>query len=405
MTTVKLAKQARKFGEFYVPRFEIHAQGAAVDEAVIRDVTQVTYKDSIKEIDSFELTVGNWNSLTRTFKYIGSETAKTLSPASPEALRYKLFEPGAREFELRLGYGSTLTLMTRGSVTTMEPSFPASGPPTLTVRALNVLHRLRDKPRSQHWNGKRDSEIAASIKTLTDPATQRKLKVRVRKDARTAELPIDYVAQDNQTDIDFLFQRARNAGYVVYVDSETKANGQVEDFLYFGPSDAKHPRAVDVTYELEWGISLMDFKPTLSTAKQVKSVEVRSWNRQTNRAIRAKVDLKSPDIKVNADLLPLLTQPGAQPREEVVANEPQPTPQQAQRRALALLSDRLKEMVTAQGTTVGLPDLRAGQKVRIKGVGSRFSGVYFVTDTTHTIADAGYTTRFSARREEPLPKG
>lgn len=404
MATMKLARQAKAFGEFYVPRFEVHAQGAAVDEAVIRDVTQVTYKDSIKEIDSFELTVGNWNSLTRTFKYIGSETEKTLSPASPEALRYKLFEPGAREFELRMGYGSTLTLMTRGGVTTMEPNFPASGPPTLTVRALNVLHRLRDKQRSQHWNDKRDSDIAKSIKTLTDPATQRKLKIRVSKTALSDEVPIEYVAQDNQYDIDFLFVRARNAGYVLYVDSEKKANGQVEDFLYFGPSDDKQPR-VEVTYELEWGISLMDFKPTLSTAKQVKSVEVRSWNRQTNRAIRAKVDLKNPAIKVNADLLPLLTQPGAQPREEVVANEPQATPQQAQRRALALLSDRLKEMVTAQGTTVGLPDLRAGQKIRIKGVGSRFSGVYFVTDTTHTIADAGYTTRFTARREEPLPKG
>jgi phage protein D len=58
--------------------------------------------------------------------------------------------------------------------------------------------------------------------------------------------------------------------------------------------------------------------------------------------------------------------------------------------------------VTAQGTTVGLPDLRAGQRVRIKGVGSHFSGTYFVTDTTHTITDAGYTTHFSARREDRL---
>ena len=108
---------------------------------------------------------------------------------------------------------------------------------------------------------------------------------------------------------------------------------------------------------------------------------------------------------MNRDLLPLLTQPGKQPREEVVSNEPQPTPQQAERRALAILSDRLKEMVTAQGTTVGLPDLRAGQRVLIKGVGKQFSGIYFVTDTTHTIADSGYTTSFSARREAALPKG
>jgi len=136
----------------------------------------------------------------------------------------------------------------------------------------------------------------------------------------------------------------------------------------------------------------------------VKSVEVRSWDRQTNKAIRTIVDLNHSRIQANHDLLPLLTQPGCQPREEVVSNEPQPTPRQAERRALAILSDRLKEMVTAQGTTVGLPDLRAGQRVQVKGVGKRFSGTYFVTDTTHTLADSGYTTRFSARREDQLAK-
>ncbi|MDH4165491.1 MAG: hypothetical protein OEY13_14465 [Gammaproteobacteria bacterium] len=402
MTTVTLAQEARSVGEFYVPRFEVHAIGASAPDVLIRDVTQVTYKDSLKEIDSFELTVGNWDSHARQFKYIGSENAKTLSPASPEARRYKLFEPGAREFELKLGYGGKLTTMTRGSVTTIEPTFPATGPSTLTVRALNVLHRLRDKQRSQHWTNKRDSEIARGIKTLTDPATQRKVKVRISNAALSKEKRLEYVAQDNQYDVDFLFLRARNAGYVVFVDSEESANGKVEEFLYFGPSDERHPRQRDVTYELAWGVALIDFKPTLSTTRQVRSVEVRSMDMQTGKVIKAKVDLKHPDLRTNRDLLPLLTAPGAQPRDEVVTNEPQPTPQQAERRALAILSDRLKEIVTAQGTTIGLPDLRAGRRVRIKGVGARFSGTYFVTETTHTLNDSGYTTRFSARREEPL---
>jgi phage protein D len=402
MPAMTVMDQAREFGDFYVPRFEIKVAGVALDQSFVRDVTQVTYKDNIKEIDSFEITVSNWDAQQLRFKYVGAETTATLSPGSPLAQRYKLFEPCAHDFELRLGYGAKLTSMTQGSVTTLEPTFPAGGPPTLTVRALNVLHRLRDKQRSQHWLNKKESDIAKSIKTLNDPATSRKLSVRVSDQALSKEQPLDYVAQDNQYDIDFLFTRARLAGYVVFVDVETKANGQTEQFLYFGPSDDKHPRVRDVTYELEWGKSLVDFNPVLSTAHQVKSVEVRSWNRQTNRAIRAKVDLKDPGIKVNDDLLGLLSQPGCQPREEVVANEPQPTPQQAERRARAILSDRLKEMVTAQGTTVGLPDLRAGQRIKVTGVGSRFSGTYFVTDTTHTLSDAGYSTRFSARREEPL---
>ena len=41
----------------------------------------------------------------------------------------------------------------------------------------------------------------------------------------------------------------------------------------------------------------------------------------------------------------------------------------------------------------------------VLGVGSRFSGVYFITDTTHTIDDRGYTTRFNARRESDAQGG
>ena len=61
MPVMTLAQQAPDFGEFYVPRFEVHAAGAALPESVVRDVTQVTYHDNIKEIDSFEITVGNWD--------------------------------------------------------------------------------------------------------------------------------------------------------------------------------------------------------------------------------------------------------------------------------------------------------------------------------------------------------
>ena len=49
-----------------------------------------------------------------------------------------------------------------------------------------------------------------------------------------------------------------------------------------------------------------------------------------------------------------------------------------------------------------LVEVRAGSYVVIGGLGkdSRFNGRYFVTKTTHTIGSGGYTTSFSARRED-----
>jgi phage protein D len=65
------------------------------------------------------------------------------------------------------------------------------------------------------------------------------------------------------------------------------------------------------------------------------------------------------------------------------------------------MTDRLKQMVTADGTTIGLPELRAGSVVEIGSLGSRLNGRYFVEKTTHSFSDAGYTTKFTARRESP----
>ncbi|MEO8654470.1 MAG: hypothetical protein ABI409_10135, partial [Ramlibacter sp.] len=221
---------------------------------------------------------------------------------------------------------------------------------------------------------------------------------------------------DNQFDIDFLLIEARKLGYVVYVDLEPQGR-TAREVLYFGPPDERHPGVPDVRYELRWGISLIDFSPKLSTASQVSGVEIRGWNRSTNRAIRPRVttndsDLRRHGITTNVDLLPLVQRRDTlglplgtcREREEVIVNEPQFTLQQAERRAAAKMTERLAQLVEATGTTIGLPHLRAGQRVVIDDVGRRFRGVYFITRTTHTINDSGYTTKFTAHREAALPR-
>jgi phage protein D len=201
-------------------------------------------------------------------------------------------------------------------------------------------------------------------------------------------------------DIEFLLSRAHVRGYVVVVREHEKKGGKgTEQRLYFGPSLQAGTR--DVTFELSWGKSLIEFKPTLTTANQVKSVTVHGWNRSTKKPIAKTVTIDDARLKNNRDLHDFLKR--GEPREEIVVNEPVFTEAQAHERALAILSDRQKEMVTATGSTVGLPDLRAGRKLVLSGLGARFSGVYFVSETTHTIGAGGYTTRFTARREDSSP--
>jgi phage protein D len=406
MPAVTVLQAAERFHDFYVPRFEITASGAGLDPAVLRDVTQVTYNDSISEIDSFDITVGNWDPALHRFKYTGAETSVMGATAIE-----RLFNPDAGEFELKLGYGSELSTLVRGSTTSLEPTFPSSGASTLTVRLLNVLHRLRTKQNRDAWPNRRVPRAQAKISCIAQDVGARTvdgcrfpLPIRISESALRSEPLLDHLAQDNQFDIDFLLLQARQFGYVVYVDQEPIGRGRTREVLYFGPSDARHPGVPDVSYELEWGKSLIDFTPKLSTANQVSAVEVRSWNRQTNRAINERIDIAQLDAPVNEDLQPLIRRTDkCREREHIAVTEPQFTPEQARRRATSLLSERLKQLVEANGTTVGLPDLRAGQRIQVRGLGARFSGVYFVTKTTHTINESGYLTKFTARREAPLP--
>jgi uncharacterized protein len=406
VSVVNLRQESLDQGHFRVPQFEVRVQGARLPRDVLRDVLQITYKDDLKEIDSFELQVSNWDATTRRCKYVGDETEQSLQGDSPDAQRFRLFEPCRKEVEVWMGYVGTsgLVLMMKGTFTTMEPNFPSGGAPTLTVRGLNVLHQLRRKQYSMTFANKTDSAIAKEIGQLTDTVKGKKRKrfpYPVVTDPNVDEKALVYVAQKNQYDIDFLFGRARRRGYVVFVsEGNQNARGAArEKHVYFGPSTADVAGLRDVTFELRWGASLIDFKPTLTTANQIKSVTVNGWDRNTRKPISETIDLDDPKLNVNGDLRQILN--ACDPREEFVVDEPVFTPAQAKERARAILLDRYKTMVKCSGTTVGLPDLRAGQRVKIAGTGVRFDGTYFVTGTTHTIGDRGYTTKFEARREEP----
>jgi phage protein D len=58
--------------------------------------------------------------------------------------------------------------------------------------------------------------------------------------------------------------------------------------------------------------------------------------------------------------------------------------------------------ITGPGTCIGRPDVRAGELVRIEGLGNRFSGDYAVTSAAHTFSPSmGYRTDFQVERRFP----
>jgi phage protein D len=376
---------------FYAPFFEVKLQNNPLPQNVVYDVMQVTYKDNVNEIDSFELTINNIDADTGRHKYEGALASSSSFQG--------IFDPGKR-IELWMGYrGNTdnKRKMLDGEITTLEPSFTESGSSTLAVRGQNVLYTLKKKQHSYSWgtarDQMRDSDIAEWIGNQPESRDRPGLGIPVRIDsqARNQESPQTFVFMNNQYDILFLLQRARIHSYSLFLELNEDTG---EQQLYFGPSENLR----DVTYKLEWGKSLIQIRPTLTTTNQVSQVTVRGWDRHAQRPIEVTVKWGDRGLEINDDQHAVAQ--AVQGREEVIADHPFHSRQEAEDYARRILLEQLKEMVKIAATTVGLPDLRAGRQLEIGGLGDRYNGSYFVTDTTHTINESGYRTTFNARREQ-----
>ncbi len=375
---------------FFAPHFEIRLRGQNLSRAVIRDVLDVTYSDSLDALDSFEFTLHDWDPVLRLPKYSSPYDESGALRTLPDGSDVPSFDPGA-QIELRLGYygPEEPKLMLTGQVVSITPSFPASGNPTLKVRALSLLYSLQRSQEVQPFENKKDSEIAEAI------GSDLGITVEIPPGQKAQEQVIPYIMVNNEYPIIFLMGRARRLGYDLYIKLPEDNGGAPT--LFFGRSATS-----GVTYELKWGESLVQFSPTVKTKGQIARVVVRGWNPLASgddRAITGEATLQDLNPQLpDPQLLSSIDSALAETFEAVV-DDPIESQQVADDKARGILADKLKDLITGKGNTVGLPDLRAGRAIVISGLGPRYNGNYLITRSTHKVGGSGYTTEFEARME------
>lgn len=355
--------------DFYVPAFTVKVGHKDLPKEVVFDVIQVTYKDSLKEVESFQITVNNWDADKRKFKYSDLD----------------LFAP-ENEVELSMGYKGDTRVMVQGKIKRLSPTFPAGGQPTLAIGGLGPRHDLRGKQESHVYEDMTDTEVAKEI------AGRLGVQLSTDPEASSKEERFPYLIQDNQLDIVFLTERARRIGYELYIDASSKGRK-----IYFGPSTKRNLPE----FELVYGKSLIQFAPSLDTSNQVYQVKVTGSDPVKKEPIEKTVTRSDISVTgLGCAVLQKKLEKAFRKKEEVVSDASVNSVQEATTLARELLQDNAKQMVKGSGSTVGVPELRAGTVLRIGGLDECFSGRYFVTGTTHTIGGKGYTTKFDCRLEE-----
>ncbi len=341
----------------HLPQFYIKVNGAAVSE-LYNDLGQVVVDDNLRLPDMFTLQIHD-----RQLNWVDGNTFQLGAE----------IEIGAR------GEANSEQRLLIGEVTALEPDYPVAGVPTLTVRGYDRAHRLHRGKKTRTFLQMTDSDIAAKIVQ----------EAGLQSDISSTSEVYEYVIQNNQTDFEFLDERARRIGFDVHVDDRT---------LIF-----KEPEEQGTPIELEWGNQLRSFRPRLTTSSQVKEVIVKSWDPRQKKEIvgRATRGRGAPRIGEDSPGGDVAQQAFGDAGTLVVVDRPVHTQAEADTLAQSIANQVTGSFIQAQGSCRGEPRLKAGTVIKLTALGNRFSGEYTVTNSTHVYStEQGYVTNFTIAGRE-----
>jgi phage protein D len=358
---------------YYAPDFKLLVEGEELNVDTRGDVLDIKVVMDMDNLTSFELTINNWDDEEFAFKHSDGPT----------------FDPGKR-VHVKLGYADKLVSMVTGKITTLTPRFPESGQPTLGVSGLDGMVLLRNrKPVAsdrRQWVNLADWEIVEQI------AARNRLRFEATKEGEKRDL----VVQRNLDDAQFVMERARRIDFDCFVSTDPLSG---KSTLHFErPTDARDKMASQF-FSFEWGSSLIQFSPTLTTARQVSKVVVRGWDPKAKKKIEgtaSKADL--PSTPKGGKSGPEIVESQFGDKHDVVVDAPVNSKEEADALAKSLLLKRAYDYITGSGQCIGLPDLRPGNNVELTGLGRRFSGTYYVKKVEHTFGSNGYHTQFDVRK-------
>ncbi|MBV9301602.1 MAG: phage late control D family protein [Acidobacteriaceae bacterium] len=356
---------------YFAPAFQVQVNNRELEADVSVNIEQVSVVSKPDTMDTFNMTLAN---PYPTMRWTHTKDAD-------------LFMEG-NSVKIAMGYGSTgeLQVLMEGEITGLSLTFPDSGVPTVTVNGHTLLHRLHGDKKATAFQKMTDKEIVQKI------ASDAGLEPQCDETGEQFE----YLMQANQTDWEFVKQRAARIHYEVLIKGKTLIFRRIQQ------TEAKVFKFVWGYAQAELGgpdtLPLKSFAPDMSALSQMQQVIVRGWNPATKQEIIGRAGKGSEDANMGSTTSAQVSEKLHKSRTHVQVNLPVATQAEADQRASAIYNQNAMKLVSGTAATIGVPDLKSGSRVTLSGLGPRFSGDYFVNEATHTIGNAGYSTSFTVKR-------
>ncbi len=253
-------------------------------------------------------------------------------------------------------------------ITALELEFDTGGTFTV-IRGYDPAHRLFRDRRTVSYVQMTASDIATQV------AKRASLKVG-KVDSTSTVFPV--VSQAGQSDWEILTQLARDTG-----SDLTVRNGA---FSFVAAASAGSPTS------LKFGEELIRFRSVLTSAQQVGKVEVRGWDVAEKRALVGSAPAKASTIDLPTVKPTDMANAFGNPT-YVSTDVPYRTQNEVDQAAKALADEKASAFAEFEGVARGNPDLKAGGKVSLEGLGAPFEGTYTITSARHRFdPTTGYTT-------------
>lgn len=357
---------------YFAPSFHVVVNGSRIRADVSAEIEQVQVVSKPDTLDTFSFTIAN---PLPKMRWTHTDDAD-------------LFREGS-SVKIALGYVDDMQDMIEGEITQISPSFPQSGIPTVAIEGHTLLHRLHGTHTTRTFQGVSDKDIVAKIAQ----------EANLQAEAEDTQIHYEYLIQPNQTDLEFLRERARRLHFEILVQGKK---------LIFRRSQEQKSKS----YTLVWAhaqkavamgsntIPLSTFHLQMNASKPATSVEARSYDPISKQAF---VSHAGPSDQTSA--MGGTTKGGdvtsaafKRERKHVHVVTPFGSPSECHEHAKASYNNQAMGLVSGTAETIGVPDLRGGQIITLLGVGRRFEGEYRIDEATHIIAGDGYKTTLSVKR-------
>jgi phage protein D len=362
---------------YFAPAFQVQINGTELNADISRNIEEVSVTSEKESMNTCSLTVAN--------AYPEMRWTHTSDAG--------LFKEGNSVVVL-MGYVDHLQEVFNGEITAVTATFPESGAPSVKVDAKTRLHWLQRDKKTKTFKSMTDKQIAEQVGQGAGLSVQ----------ADDAGIQYDYVMQHNQTDLEFLNERAKRIHFELLVEDRTLLFREAQE------TDSE-------SFTLVWGntqaglsggsttLPLRSFSPTINTSNQVKKVTVRGYDPKTKHEIVGEATTQDTTMGRTEDAGTATASAFNKSTEYVRVNAPVASQAEAVALAKAILNQRALTFVTGQAQTIGVPELQWGQVVMVDGVGPRFSGLYYIQQAAHRIGDGGFTTSLSLRSNSANPPG